>query len=171
MPENVQSRFTVLDRPTESPGRCLVCGAVNRPVVDFGVDIDWADLGFGRAYLCITCILQAASKFDNPETEKFSRGDFEDAVAAAKAELTSDIHRVLTAFSPELTVPVDASPELDEPETVQPEFEGYSTSEHVDYGRSDRTDLQVDSDDRGEGPTRVPSNSGDGRRKPVGFDL
>lgn len=57
--EDAQSKFRVLDRPQALPGSCLSCGAVNRPVVDFGVSADFEHLGYGVVYLCTDCVVQA----------------------------------------------------------------------------------------------------------------
>lgn len=54
------SRFQVLPVPQVSPGKCACCGSVNRPVVDFGFDVDY----YGTVYLCKNCVCEAATRFD-----------------------------------------------------------------------------------------------------------
>ena len=54
----INSRFKLLPIPTNSPGKCACCGAVDRPVVDFG----FALLGYGVVMLCVLCISEAARK-------------------------------------------------------------------------------------------------------------
>lgn len=65
----VNSRFQVTQRPVVSPGKCASCGSVERPVVDFGLDIDF----YGTVYLCVDCISEAFNAMVNdgavPETQ------------------------------------------------------------------------------------------------------
>lgn len=58
VPNNVTSRFSVLERPTLSPGKCAVCGAVDREVVSFGLNIQ----RYGAIMLCVTCVCEAADR-------------------------------------------------------------------------------------------------------------
>lgn len=53
---NPNSRFQVYPSPVASPGKCGVCGAVDRPVVDFNMTIQF----YGAVYICITCMTEAA---------------------------------------------------------------------------------------------------------------
>lgn len=171
MPENIQSRFTVLERPTESPGQCLVCGAVDRPVVDFGVDIDWAELGFGRAYLCVTCIKQASSKFPDMEKDLVPAEYAVAELAVFKESLTGALHDVLVHFNPGPLSPspiITAGVQSEEPEPNDP---GIIPDLGTDEPGESGPGLEDDSDDSGEGPVSVPSNSGDGQPKPFSFDL
>lgn len=58
LPESViNGRFQFLDRPSVLPGKCAVCGSVERPVVDFGMQLDF----YGAVLLCVDCIKEAAS--------------------------------------------------------------------------------------------------------------
>lgn len=58
LPESViNGRFQYSDRPNVLPGKCAVCGSVERPVIDFGMQLDF----YGAVLLCTTCILEAAS--------------------------------------------------------------------------------------------------------------
>jgi len=57
-PSEVNGRFKVLPGPANLPGSCGCCGAVNREVVDFGLDIRF----FGTLYLCKDCLTEAASR-------------------------------------------------------------------------------------------------------------
>lgn len=54
---DINGRFQVLQRPKALPGNCCVCGAVNKPVVDFGLSLDW----YGAVYICVED-LQAAAR-------------------------------------------------------------------------------------------------------------
>lgn len=58
-PSNIQtlnSRFKLLPRPVAIPGKCVVCGAVDRPVVDTGWSIDY----YGVVYFCVFCLTEVA---------------------------------------------------------------------------------------------------------------
>lgn len=62
----LSSRFQLLETPLTAPGKCMVCGSVDRPVVDFGADIQF----YGAVYFCGTCICEAAAIFGMvPRTE------------------------------------------------------------------------------------------------------
>lgn len=52
------SRFQIYASPLVSPGKCAVCGAVNQPVIDFGLNIDF----YGAVMLCVTNCLPEAAK-------------------------------------------------------------------------------------------------------------
>lgn len=65
--ENVSSRFKVLERPTLSPGKCAVCGAVDREVVDFGLNV----MRYGAVMLCVTCLREAAGRIGMYTPEAF----------------------------------------------------------------------------------------------------
>lgn len=57
MSVQTHSRFKVLERPFASPGKCAVCGSTDRPVVDFGFDLDW----YGTVYFCVECLTEVAT--------------------------------------------------------------------------------------------------------------
>lgn len=65
--EPVRSRFTLLDRPVRSPGKCLICGSAERAVVDMRMDLEASDLqGFrtlATLYLCTDCLTEASILF------------------------------------------------------------------------------------------------------------
>jgi len=46
------SRFKLVEKPVAHPGKCVVCGAVDRPCIDFGMDID----DYGAVYFCTDCM-------------------------------------------------------------------------------------------------------------------
>jgi len=57
--ETLQSRMRLLDKPLLTPGKCAVCGAVDKKVVDTGSDLDW----YGRIYFCLDCGIQIGTVF------------------------------------------------------------------------------------------------------------
>lgn len=50
------SKFRWLERPAALPAKCISCGAVDRPVIDFGMSFD----RYGAVYFCEDCIGEAA---------------------------------------------------------------------------------------------------------------
>ena len=63
-----RSKIQILDRPLMKPGKCALCGAGAKPVIDIGLNVEW----YGRFYLCVDCMAEAASAIDYvPQTEVF----------------------------------------------------------------------------------------------------
>ena len=57
---NPTSRFKLTNLPLVTPGKCACCGAVDRPVVDFDMTVQF----YGAVLLCITCLAEAARLID-----------------------------------------------------------------------------------------------------------
>lgn len=76
------SRFQIVERPYVSPGKCVVCGATDRPVVDWNMDIE----DYGTIYICLECGAELARSlgFVSP-----------DEVAAIKLEAGQSISNYL----------------------------------------------------------------------------
>lgn len=55
--QTLHSRFKLLDRPVVIPGKCVVCGAVDRPVVDFQFSMEY----YGVVYFCVFCLAEVAT--------------------------------------------------------------------------------------------------------------
>ena len=53
----INGRFRYLERPAALPGKCACCGSVDKPVIDFGFDLDF----YGVVYLCVSCLGEATS--------------------------------------------------------------------------------------------------------------
>lgn len=53
----LNGRFKVSEKPLVAPGKCACCGAVDKPVVDFGFDVEF----YGTVLLCGDCITEALS--------------------------------------------------------------------------------------------------------------
>ena len=53
-------RFKLTNVPLVSPGKCACCGAVDRPVVDFDMTIEF----YGAVLFCVTCLTEAATVID-----------------------------------------------------------------------------------------------------------
>jgi hypothetical protein len=45
-------KVQVTERPMAAPAKCVVCGAVDRPVVDFGMSLDF----YGAILFCVDCM-------------------------------------------------------------------------------------------------------------------
>ena len=52
----VNSRFRILSTPEILPGKCAVCGAPDRPVVDFDATVPM----YGAILLCFSCVQEAS---------------------------------------------------------------------------------------------------------------
>lgn len=57
----ITSRFQVLDSPILSPGKCCMCGAHSRPVVDTSLELNVEGYAF-RVYICVLCLLDASEQ-------------------------------------------------------------------------------------------------------------
>lgn len=65
LPESIlNGRFKYLERPSALPGKCAVCGRVDVPVLDFGLDVDY----FGAVVICVDDIRAALQVADLYET-------------------------------------------------------------------------------------------------------
>lgn len=79
------SRFQIMPSPIVSPGKCAVCGAVDQPVIDFGLNIDF----YGAVLICVTsCVPEAARAIGMVDIA---------AVKAAEAGLAQSLEENLEA--------------------------------------------------------------------------
>ncbi len=117
--ETDSSKMHVLERPTNLPGKCACCGAVNRPVVDFGVSVETEDFGYGVLYLCIDCIMQAGKKFGITEPMVIKAPPMSDKDIQRLVDgLTNGVTSIVTNWSDAI---ISADPEpapVPEPEPV-----------------------------------------------------
>ena len=58
MERNTRSRFAVLETASKHPGKCAVCGAPNKPVLDLGLNIPM----YGFVMLCFECVTEAGQR-------------------------------------------------------------------------------------------------------------
>lgn len=98
---NVNSRFRILDTPIISPGKCAVCGAVNRPVVDFGLNIQ----RYGAVMLCVDCICEGAERVgmirpEQLEDETLQTGQSVEAYLSERnlKVITNELYDLLTGI-------------------------------------------------------------------------
>lgn len=74
------SRFKLLDRPAALPGRCALCGAHDRAVVDFGYQVEF----YGALYFCVDpCLNELATGLGYISAEKHEELQTRLAVADA----------------------------------------------------------------------------------------
>ena len=97
-PESViNGRFKVSEKPLVAPGKCACCGAVDRPVVDFGFDVDF----YGTILMCGNCLREALGVYEGafpPAIESqaqvvplptITAGDLHDALVTARDAITA----------------------------------------------------------------------------------
>lgn len=159
--EEIQSKFNVLDKPTIHPGFCICCGSVERPVVDFGIEVDYEALGFGALLLCVSCVTQAALRFpeNKPQVVALPVMHEEEYDRIEKA-LLDGITDGLSVLRTAVCTPVPVYGSSDSvPEQAEPE-DPASTEREPDS--DDNSGLKVDGDNREQGTAGVSSDSGDG---------
>lgn len=167
--EEFSSRFQVLERPTVYPGQCACCGTVDRPVVDFGVEIDFERQGYGALLLCEFCVKQAASKFPQP-VESI---DYGHSFEVWKKEYVADVKRRLCGAL--ANIDLDNIPVYGSPDSVPEQAE----SVHVTVIESELqrkpespsgSVVEADDTTSDEGPASVSgSRSDESEDDPLGF--
>lgn len=176
------SRFQLYPSPVAAPGKCAICGAVNRPVVDFGMTIEF----YGAVMFCIECMQSAARAVD-----MVSRVEVEAAEKSlAQSFATQLIERDLVAISHEHYIAITTnlshlsnavlSAGTYHADLVAESFAEANPTLFDDSERVEREDVEVESRDSGsseqddltfgdEGPLSVSASSGDGNTSR--FDL
>lgn len=153
LPESVvNGRFKYLDKPVTLPGKCAVCGAVNKPVIDFGLDLDY----YGTVVICVECMhnaMQVVGLYENPPTAPVVPPlDYLDVEAVneyltrANASITS-LNAILAVVRGTL---VDA-------ETAEEHSRFYDEPDTLPFGEFE----SVDSTSLVEGPISVSTDSSD----------
>lgn len=162
----LNSRFRLLDRPLAIPGKCGICGAVDRPVVDTGWSIDY----YGVFYFCVSCLTEVAEIIGMVssdllrEAELDSARQFEDQLKKRDLKvvpneqylswlsIVSRLHDGLNryVYTPDIPVITDTAPTES------------TTNEDVSGVVEQEPELVVD-----ERPVSVSTSSGDG--SPFGF--
>lgn len=146
----INGRFQYSEKPLASPGKCAVCGAVDRPVIDFGMDLDY----YGAVFFCVDCLrgaVQVADLYeDSAPKVRAVPLQFLDVEAVNEYLARSNIaNRALNSI---LAAYIAAS-ELDEDSTEK--------SDAVYDEPADRAEQSIKSSDTlfiGEGPDSVPAN-------------
>jgi hypothetical protein len=146
----INGRFQILERPMALPGNCAVCGAVNKPVVDFGLSLDW----YGAVYICVED-LQAAARIVGM-VEKPVQTELVQAPVPEKeitdgflTDLTDLFNAYISGLSSIRNLPASSNPTVPD---------GNSVGTHEDSG----SDIKAsDSTLRDERPSGLPSSNGD----------
>lgn len=170
IPNQLISRFKLLSRPLAAPGKCACCGAVDRPVVDFGLDVRW----FGVVYFCELCLTEIGQiiglvpESELLEVKQDSARTFKDQVLSRDLTVISNEQLDTPAYS--LRNILDA---------LASSFYGgdYSMAERL-AERTERTVPETTKDNGGvieqeydsfisKGPASVSSSSSDGEFGPL----
>ena len=186
------SRFQLYPSPLVTPGKCAVCGAVDRPVVDFGMTLQF----YGAVLLCVTCLTEAGAAIGLvPQTEVakaegLAQTTFEEQLAsrdmkAIPNELVGTLDMAFGALSSVIFSLMSGDPNLVAGQTSESN-DVNSDDAQVNAGSidgssetTDGTSREVESRDAGsseqdnnttsnERPVSVSSGSGDGDKF---FDL
>lgn len=157
----INGRFRVLERPSVAPGKCGVCGAVDKPVIDFGFDLDY----YGVVYFCIECICEAASLLGmvpNNElvTAQLVQQDLADRLETS-GELINEYVNRINDLHDEFTrrLSGESIPSSEEPAEVSADVSGNAPTEP---GPVDTDSEQKPRTSRKQRSISVPSDSSDG---------
>jgi len=162
------SRFQLYPSPVAAPGKCAICGAVNRPVVDFGMTVEF----YGAVLFCVECMESAARTIDMVPRRELSAAE----ESLAQSFATQLIERDLVAVSHDHYIAITTNlshlsnavlsagtyhADLVAESFASAEPTLFDDSEGIESGDagSSEQDDNVVSD---EGPARVSANSGDG---------
>lgn len=161
------SKFHWLERPASLPAKCISCGAVNKPVIDFGMSFD----RYGAVYFCEDCIGEAARVmgFVKPEEaiaqklrSEQSTNDYlsSNDLVAVPSGIYADLNDAIDNLSSAVAGIVLHLPMVDAEESPAPEPDSSSDSTGDDSdsvenaGSTKRTSRKRRSDD-------VSSDTGD----------
>src|SRR4030095_3980792 len=76
-PAHALARFQLLSSPLVPPGKCAVCGTPSRPVVDFGMTLEF----YGAVYLCTVCLTEAGRAINMVTAEEFARAEADSSLS------------------------------------------------------------------------------------------
>jgi hypothetical protein len=161
----INGRFKLLDRPAALPGKCAVCGAVDKPVVDIGLDLDF----YGVVYFCVECMKAAAEILGMVDGALLTRAELvqrhhHHQLEAAK-DITDEYVARFAAVSDEFANRLRSlRNSTDEVHEELPDSD--SEGELGDSAVADREDGRDSSEDNltpgNEGPASLSSSSVDG---------
>jgi len=97
----VQARMQIVPRPFAWPGKCMVCGAVDRPCLDFGMELE----EHGAVYFCVECMAEGARAIGYVSQSKVDELNLK--LDFATHNTTAALERV-KAFRNELNTSVDS---------------------------------------------------------------
>lgn len=172
--EVARSRFKLLDKPFAHPGKCAVCGAVNRSVVDFDLDLD----EYGRVYFCVTCLTQVAhDNLDMVDAHELRAAQLTveelNHKLSISAEATNDYIEGIRSLHSDYIRSIHSLPDLSDDQINGGSEEVYGQSAGGEQGEIRDSSLAEQTPDgsiSSEGSISLPANSSDG--KPSGpFDF
>lgn len=155
------SRYKVLERPYALPGKCVTCGATDRPVVDTNWNIDY----YGAVYFCVFCLSEVARVIGMVDGSELREAEADSAKAFNNyvndhnlkvvkneqyeywAATVSNLHNDFASNIHVVDVPVSEDPIFSEPTAVK------------DNGRTSKQKSKPVID---EGPVSVPDGNVDG---------
>lgn len=161
-------KFKVLPLPEALPVACIACGVSTKPVVDFGVSIDY----YGAVYICVDCVKEMAHMFgfvprkefenvvDELEVVKANLKDAENAVTDAVKDINERANLLHTDLHTIFNVPVQRGAST--VEQIAGKAPESSNSGPGSVGQDDKTTSV-------EGSSGVSDDSGDESGKPFGF--
>jgi hypothetical protein len=164
------SRFQVVEPGSAAlPANCAVCGSIRRPLVDFGMTLDF----YGAVYICTECMADGAKAMGYQDEEKLR---LEEQLHAAVAGLDKASRRMVAGLS-ELhnivsTTIADANSIIDPAGVVFKEPS--SSPDTSDDGDGKEAELAVGQDvssARNEGSSSVPSSSSNERNDTTGRNI
>lgn len=169
------SRFQIVERPVASPGKCAICGCTDRPVVDFGLDIEI----FGVVYFCLICLTEAADTIGLVPEQRVRDAELEAGQSINSyldqrelKVITNEQHRVLLDSVTRLSLAL-VSTKFDSVDSVD-ESDGTTDSEPA-QGESGKPEGDAASSKQDSKPSRsrrpasVPSDSGNGSALDLNF--
>lgn len=175
-------RFQLTMKPMVSPAKCACCGAVDRPVLDFDMTIQF----YGAVLLCITCLAEAgriigmvpgieleaaelgatqslSSQLTQLGMRAITDEQFE-SVWNIASDLGTALSNINASICPDVGQAVESVPvtQVEGQERLF-EFDGYDDAGQPSIiSFPDGTTEQDDSSSVSEGPNLVPASNGDG---------
>jgi hypothetical protein len=156
----INGRFQIVDRPLALPGKCAVCGAVDRPVVDFGFDLD----DYGVVYICVDDFKAGARLLGLVDVSQLVQPSLPDEVRDLVHGYIDGINDLSGRLALGLSAIEWSSPSsIDEKSDDVQNFDGRESSDNiVDGSVEDRTSEQDSESIVVERPTSVSDSSSDG---------
>lgn len=169
------SRMQYLHLPVVHPGKCACCGSIERPVVDFGMTIEF----YGAVLLCVTCLAEAGQIVGlvpvaelRAAQESLAQSIDENLKQAGKVAITNEQHDSLAlavrglsdlvfSFDDRRNSVDDVSSGDNEPDVLDALNGTEPESIEELLGVSGITEQESDASER-KGPNGVSSDSGDG---------
>ena len=161
----INGRFRIYDSPQAAPGKCSVCGSVERAVVDFGLDVD----GYGAVVFCVECLKSAAQLLDMVPgrdlrvAQLVQRAHKQEIMEAG--DITSEYTRRFSDLNAEFSDRLRgvSSPAPIEVGTLDGSDDSSAAKKlSVDAGQFDSTSVEGSRSTINEGPDSVSSSSGNG---------